>query len=369
MTNRKLRKAIVVALGASALAAVSTQASATGFGIGSNGGHQITVGSTTGATDSGGVYVWDGSNIGYGDNGGAVNQNDPTPYGAGQARVAGSNPMGVSTVAESANLGWNHNMHWYTFQITKAGGYTVAVNRTTPSTSYQPAFSLYSSGNAEWDALGTSHSFNQVVGPNGSNLNSLGNATGNPSAWCVNGAPCYMQTGNGHDVTGFVGYANSGPGFTNNEGSQVTGALTFGHSAKGALKNPALAYNASTNPYTSVVTKGSYVNAHAGSIEAAYAGAGSSVNTSNPFLTNANGGGHVDLQLWLPAGWYVIGAGGSCADFTCTPTAAASGAFNITVLDNANVSAPVPVPAAIWLLGSALAGMGVIGRRKDTAKA
>lgn len=32
-------------------------------------------------------------------------------------------------------------------------------------------------------------------------------------------------------------------------------------------------------------------------------------------------------------------------------------------------TAPVPVPAAVWLFGSALAGMGVIGRRKERAKA
>jgi len=29
----------------------------------------------------------------------------------------------------------------------------------------------------------------------------------------------------------------------------------------------------------------------------------------------------------------------------------------------------VPVPAAVWLFGSALAGMGIIGRRKDRAVA
>ncbi len=32
-------------------------------------------------------------------------------------------------------------------------------------------------------------------------------------------------------------------------------------------------------------------------------------------------------------------------------------------------SAPVPVPAAVWLFGSALAGMGVLGRRKEKATA
>jgi len=29
----------------------------------------------------------------------------------------------------------------------------------------------------------------------------------------------------------------------------------------------------------------------------------------------------------------------------------------------------VPVPGAIWLLGSALAGMGIVGRRKEKAEA
>jgi len=27
----------------------------------------------------------------------------------------------------------------------------------------------------------------------------------------------------------------------------------------------------------------------------------------------------------------------------------------------------VPVPAAVWLLGSALAGLGIVGRRKQVA--
>jgi hypothetical protein len=34
---------------------------------------------------------------------------------------------------------------------------------------------------------------------------------------------------------------------------------------------------------------------------------------------------------------------------------------------NVSSAAPVPIPAAVWLFGSALAGLGVIGRRKDQA--
>ena len=31
-------------------------------------------------------------------------------------------------------------------------------------------------------------------------------------------------------------------------------------------------------------------------------------------------------------------------------------------------AAPVPIPAAVWLFGSALAGMGIIGRRKSQSE-
>jgi hypothetical protein len=35
------------------------------------------------------------------------------------------------------------------------------------------------------------------------------------------------------------------------------------------------------------------------------------------------------------------------------------------ILNISQAAAPVPIPAAVWLFGSALAGLGVIGRRKD----
>jgi len=60
------------------------------------------------------------------------------------------------------------------------------------------------------------------------------------------------------------------------------------------------------------------------------------------------------LNIVLPAsGMYTLAVGGESFDF------GSSFAYNM------NVSvAPVPLPAAVWLLGSALLGMGVLRRRQ-----
>lgn len=83
----------------------------------------------------------------------------------------------------------------------------------------------------------------------------------------------------------------------------------------------------------------------------------------------------------LPAGTYLISVGG---DFN-NPSAFLPGelmslgfqgfedlntlqtfphAYNLTITGNVSEVSQVPVPAAIWLMGSALAGLGVVRRRK-----
>ena len=322
--NRNLHRTVLALLGVTPLAGLAPQAMATG----------ITADITAAINDAAGyvdasarpAYVWDGGNIGYGPTGaGDCVTNDCANLPAiGHARVAGSDAMSGS-VESDRNLGWNHTTHWYTFHITTAGGYTISMDRVSSDTSNQPALSIWSSGANQWDAAGSSHKFNQVAAPGPSNSNA------------------YMQTG-GADIADFVGYANSGPGYTNADGSVVLGALTKGSSSEGPLKDSNVAYNALTNPYTSIVSKGSYTNPHAGMIAAPYAGTGSSVNTSNPTLDNAKGGGHAELSLWLPAGWYVMTGGGSCADFTCTPTAKADSNYRIKILSNSAVTGPAASP-------------------------
>lgn len=332
--NRKVRRAVLISLGLTGAAAVSTDATATAITanltsyVNNASGYTTTVRPT---------YVWDGGNIGYGNQG--VGDCTTNTCGvlpaANQQRVGGANAASGS-IQDDRLLAWNHTTLWYTFQITTAGGYTISADRTSTNTFNQPAFSVWSSGANAWNAAGNSHHFNQVQGPTTTNANAYMLAGANP-------------------ITGFVGYANSGSTFTNGDGDTVLGALSFGTSVKQASDN--------TLPYNSTVTRGNFIDAHAGAIAAPYAGVGSSVNTSNPKLTNANGGGHADLQLWLPVGWYAMTVGGSCADFTCSATASVNSPYTLKILSNSNITAPVPVPAAVWLFGSALAGLIGIGRR------
>ncbi|MBS1214319.1 MAG: hypothetical protein H6R26_2936, partial [Proteobacteria bacterium] len=260
--NRKLQDAVLSILGTATLAGLSSQAAATAITADLTSYIGKASGYTTGALPR---YVWDGGNIGFGPSGAgdcASNDCGNLPPAFGGARVGGAEAMSGS-VQSDRNYGWNHNAKWFTFQITTAGGYTISADRVGTATDDQPALSVWSSGANAWDAAGLSHHFNQVTAPSASNGNS------------------YMLAGT-RNITGFVGYANSGPGFTNADGNKVAGALTFGTSTQGALQDPALPYNAINNRYTSVVGKGSFTNAHAGAIAAPYKGVGSAVNTRNP---------------------------------------------------------------------------------------
>ena len=336
--NIKLNKAILSILGVAATATFAPEAFATSITGNITSSINNAAGFTTGARPT---YVWDGGNIGFGSLGlgNCTTNTCGVLPAASQARVGGANSAGSSVQADRL-MGWNHTTSWYTFQVTAAGGYTISADRISTDTKNQPAFSVWSSGANAWGAAGLSHHFNQVAAPTASN----GNA--------------YMLVGP-NPITGFVGYANSGAAFTNADGSSVQGALTFGSSVRDLTDT--------TSPYNSIVTKGSFTNAHAGAISGLYAGVGSSVNTSNPTLTNANGGGHADLQLYLPLGWYVMTVGGSCADFTCSPTASVTSAYKLKIMSNAGVTAPaaVPVPAAAWLFGPALLSLAGFKRRQQ----
>lgn len=331
MNNRKLSKALAVVLSTAGLAAQSNITTATAFKK-----ESLPVGDPAGfaTTNTLPPYTWDGGNIGFGHEGTPASNKKYPYYPAGQARIGGTGPMDKSTVDTAKNLGWNHTIAWYAFQITTAGGYTISIDRTTADTNFQPAFSVWTSGVEKWDVgSASSHSFDQVNGPEG--FNGDGNAGGH-----------YMTLPTGKSITGFIGYANSGPGYINGVGSTVLGALSFGTSTLGPLKDLTQPYDSIANQYTSIVVKGTFVDPHAGKIEPAYAGVGSSVNTSNPSLTNAAGGGHADLQLWLTPGWYAMPVGGSCADFTCTPTGDVKGGLNIKILPNSAVTAPIPIADA-----------------------
>lgn len=70
------------------------------------------------------------------------------------------------------------------------------------------------------------------------------------------------------------------------------------------------------------------------------------------------------LTMNLAAGNYTIAASGALG--SSFGNAASFGLSNLRgVLTYSAVAAPVPVPAAVWLFGSALAGMGAVRRRRS----
>ncbi len=356
-----LNKAILTALGTAAMAGLSSQAMAVGITGNLTSIINNPLGTNTTARPA---YVWDGGNIGYGASGAGdcVTNGCGNLPTAGRARIGGANAM-TGSVEADRNMGWNHTTSWYTFQITTAGGYTISMDRQSTDTNNQPAFSVWTSGTQAYRNEAGSHKFNQVIAPISITpdvLNGNGGHSDNGNDYMLvddvnnNGS---LNSNTPAPITGFVGYANSGATYVNAGGNNVLGALAQGTSVEGTKVG---------TTYQSIVTKGAFINANAGAISAPYAGVGASVNTSDPTLANANGGGHADLQLWLNPGWYVFTGGGSCADFTCTPTAVTTSVYTVKILANAGVTAPaaVPVPAAVWLFGSAIAGFGAIRRRK-----
>ncbi|AMK78097.1 MULTISPECIES: hypothetical protein [Methylomonas] len=268
--------------------------------------------------------------------------------GAGQAGVYHDYTTVKSWADMAIDLGWMHNADWVQINITDSGTYKIKsevigfrnaagsanTSNATTTTTYSPmvldktihpAFSIWSlAGSAFTGATSANNpatvqsplaygyttggnnntmGFNQVAAPNGTN-----NST-------------FLATGG---VNGFVGYSNSGfSGWYNGNGDLV--------------------------------------------------GTGSAGSSSG---TNADGFLYTDLTVNLGAGSYLIAIGGSCVDLvdcgpyqTKTVTTLATGATAVskaygTGWHELTVTA-VPVPGAVWLFGSAMAGMIGFGRRKQ----
>lgn len=167
-----------------------------------------------------------------------------------------------------------------------------------------PAFSIWTSGLSDFDVTTVSdidlHLYNQVVGP-GSEASTN-----------------YQLTLLG--ITDFIGYVNSGATFTNDDGNFV-GAGGVNHATPWV-----------TNPAAS-----SWSSTQTGDLDYALL-----------------------MVMGLKSGYYLIAAGGSCFDLTCT-----SGTeFKWDISGSAS---PVPVPGAVWLFGSAVAGLVGVSKRKRNA--
>ncbi len=245
--------------------------------------------------------------------------------------------MAVKNWADIAvNFGWMHTTKWIEFSVdaSAAASGNVVINlmdMSTPFTSAStsssngnitvmqsngntshPAFSLFSVGAAGFDETlaVASANYNGGVGWNQVDL-----AADKKGAFLLAGG-----------ATGFVGYANSGKGFTNGSGDVV------GHGSSGS--------------------------------------------------SWGNEAGHdwAQLSLSLAAGNYLLAIGNSCYDLTSCGNEVTRRVVmdsNLTILtDEANPAnrwneatyqlsiTSVPVPGAVWLFGSALAGLVGLRRRK-----
>ncbi|MGZ8242581.1 PKD domain-containing protein, partial [Methylomagnum sp.] len=280
--NKRIRKAVALILAGSGLSAASMDAGAiTILGTISNTG--TTSASGAEATKNGlPLYAWDGNN----------------------------SHIGVPNVfsGTSKNLGWAHNSIWYDVLITKPGNYTFSLVRTNPAQpGFNPAFTLWPVGAKPFDSqncLGHcgdinngkngTHSYNQVAAPSAINASAwmLGNAGTAPGGGSFNWTP---REGYGA-VTGFIGYANSGPvGWKN--GMPIN-------------KDPGSTdYNLSQDQ--NEVREG-YVNISTGG------GLGGSTLGADSNFSAPLGGGRAALNLYnLAAGHYLLAMGGSCPLNNC----------------------------------------------------
>lgn len=238
------------------------------------------------------------------------------------------------------DLGWMHNVDWVQVNVTTAGTYNiksqvlgirnVAGNANTATSTYSPlvadtsihpAFSVWSLAGNTFTSSGSSNNPATNQSPlaygyaGGTANNKMGfNQVAEPSA--TNNSAFLLAGGVNH----IVGYSNSGhAGWYNGNGDYVTSGST---------------------------------------------GASNGANADGYLWT--------DLTVDLAVGSYLIASGGSCVDLVdCGPyqtkTTIATGATSIawgTGWYELSVTA-VPVPGAVWLFGTAMAGMIGFGRRKQ----
>jgi len=219
-----------------------------------------------------------------------------------------------SDYGTGSNFGWGHTA---SFHVIKMGSDTDIINEATFDVNFEltndrvkGGFSIWTSGatpteTSIYDGVGA-HTFNQVRGANDD---------GNNRNFALSGT--YGNIIDGHD--GWVGYAQNGFDFTNGDGDFV---------AKGGEAN-----------MTSGVVSG--------------------------YLADVSTSASLTL-LDLAAGYYLIGLGGACPD-DLGAACLMPGSTETSSLEFTFSVSAVPVPAAVWLFGSAIAGLGFSSRRKLSA--
>lgn len=221
----------------------------------------------------------------------------------------------ADSIAGSNGLGWVHTGSAFAkLQVGSASDisngvsydmtFKISAIGTTATGMDNPSFSIWTSGANDFDLTATSiglHTYSQVRGP------SQGGVSDNAALASIG-------------ITDFIGYANSGNPFFNGDGDFIDHGGV--NSASSSITNAA----GSTWSYTQTT------------------------GLDYAMLTITG----------LKSGYYLMAAGGSCFDGTCT-------AGNNFKLDVSGSVSAVPVPGAVWLFGSAMAGLLGVSRRKRAA--
>jgi len=335
-----LRTTIATILAGTALAGVSTQASAvsvTGSVETFNAAHTITNGAGT-------VAIGTSLN----NAGGHI-----LTAGASQSAIYHDYTTVKSWADMSIDLGWMHAVDWVQINVTDSGTYkikdevlgfrnvaaasnsanatagtTTTLSATVQDKSIHSAFSIWSLAGNTFTSTGSSNNAATPISTSATHYTAPG--TNNTMGFNQVAAPSASNNGGfllAGGVNGLIGYSNSGVGFTNGNGDVV--------------------------------------------------GSGSAGASSG---TNADGFLWTDLTVNLAAGSYLLAIGGSCNDLqncgpyqTKTVTTTATGAQVVSKVYGTGwhelTVAAVPVPSAVWLFGSALAGFAGMRRRKSALAA
>lgn len=223
----------------------------------------------------------------------------------GHTNVA-NNRQSYTGNAALDNAAWGHHGRWLAFEMSTAATTKILVE-AVDSSAMSPGFTIYATnGLFDGGTGGTGE-----VSSKGTGIPHSFNQTGQAGAYGLLWATDTSITGGNSDngILETLGYANSGPGQTiNGWGGEVL------HGAH------------------DVSISSLYENGVSGSV----------------------GSGWASLTLLdLQPGWYALFLGGADGSLAGSP-------MNVTV-------SSVPVPAAVWLFGSALIGLVGTARRKITA--